>query len=140
MKLLTKLLFLFAITAMVSTGCKKDGEDSTPDQTTQAVGNYLGTYEEGSTGASLEFEDVEVEVTKTSNSEISIKMIVIPVIAVTTFSATMDSETTFTIPESSLPDQNVQGSGSIVNDNTIEIELTGVDDPSYKITYSGMRQ
>ena len=140
MKLLTKLFFLLSITAMITTGCGNDDEDNTPDLTAQATGTYIGTYEEGDASSSLEFEDVEVQVTRTSNSAINIKMIVIPGLAETDFQATMDTETTFTVTEFALPDQNVQGTGSIQNENTLELDLSGVDDPNYSITFSGLRQ
>lgn len=136
MKLLTKLFFLLAIAATVTTGCSDDDE---LDQTSVVVGTYLGDYSEGDASGSLEFEDVEVRVTSTSGSTINVRMIVIPGLAEMDFPATMDSETEFTISEVSLPDNNVQGTGSI-NDNTININLNDVDDPAYQISYTGTRQ
>lgn len=139
---LTKNFFLLILAIGIFTTSCGDNEDPEPDQTTQATGTYEGTYEEGESGSSISIDEVDAVVTKKSSSEIDISLQVIPGLASAEFSATMDSETTFTIPQFTLNDEELQGSGSIMNDNTLDIKLTGAgaSSPEYEITYVGERK
>ena len=103
------------------------------------VGDYTGTYEEGESGSSISFDDVEVEVTRVSDNEINIRVIVIPGLATTDFNATMDSETNFTVPDFDLPDGPMNGTGNLENGNTLNLNLSAVSSAN-EITYVGERQ
>jgi len=138
MKALSRMLMMFAaISAIALTSCSKD--DDEVDMTTQVVGDYNGDYKEGESGSSITIEDVDVKITKVSGSEIKVKIIVIPVLAETEFNATMDSETTFTVPDFELPDGPINGTGSLQNDNTLNLDLSAVNSAN-EITYTGERQ
>ena len=52
----------------------------------------------------------------------------------------MDSETTFTVPEFTLTEEQMKGSGTIQNENTLNITLEGVTTPGYQITYIAERK
>ena len=134
MKVLTRMLIMFAvISAVALTSCSKDEEDLTVN----VVGNYNGTYEEGESGSSITIEDVDVVVSKVSESEIKIKLIVIPGLAETEVNATMDSETAFTVQEFELPDGSMNGTGSLQGGSTLNLDLNGVGDYNNKITFIG---
>lgn len=139
MKALSRMVMMFAvISAITLTSCSKD--DDTPDMTATATGSYQGTYKEGESGSSISVEEVDATVTKVSSNEIKVKIDVLPGLASAEFNATMDTETTFTVPEFTLNEENLKGSGSIQNENTLNITLEGVTTSGYQITYVGERK
>lgn len=137
MKTFSRMLMMFAvISAVALTSCSKDEDDLT----VKVVGNYNGTYEEGEAGSSITIEEVDVIVSKVSETEIKIKLIVIPGLAETEVSGTMDSETSFTVAEFELPDGSMNGTGTLQNDNTLNLDLDGVGTYENEINYTGERQ
>lgn len=139
MKTFTRMLMLFAvISAVTLTSCSKDEEEA-PDMTTKVSGEYQGTYKEGEGGSFITFEEIDATITKVSSNEIKVKLDVFPGIT-SEFNATMDTETTFTVPEFKLGDETMEGSGSVQNENSLDITLDGVSTTGYQITYVAERK
>lgn len=134
------ILLLACTLFVVSTGCKKDEDTKTNDLTVKAVGTYNGTYKETSGGSSASTNDVDTGVTKQSDSEIKVVINVIPGFAAISFTGTMTDETNFTVAKFTFGDGDLEGSGTLENDNTLKISLDKVDSAGDKITFEGTRK
>ena len=141
MKTFTRMLMLFTvISAITFTSCSKDDKPSEPDMTTKVSGEYQGTYKEGEGGSFITIDEIDATITKVSSSEIKVIIEVFPGLASAEFNATMDTDTTFTVPEFQLNDERLQGEGSIQNENSLNITLEGVSSADYQITYIAERK
>lgn len=139
MKTITKmLLILSVIAAITTTSCSKD-KPIEVDLTTKVIGNYDGIYKEGRSDPYVSINNVDVEVTKVSESEIKIKLIVIPDLATAEFNATMKSDAAFTVPDFELNEGLMNGSGSIQNGNIFNLNLNAISTTN-KITYTGEKK
>jgi len=137
MKTFSRMLLMFvAVSTLALTSCSEDEVDLTVN----VVGSYSGTYEEGEPGSSITIEDVDVIVTKVSETEINIRLIVLPGLAETEVSATMTSETAFTVEQFELPDGSMDGTGTLDNENTLNLDLNGIAPFENNITFTGERQ
>ena len=67
-------------------------------------------------------------------------MQVIPGLAGGVCTADMTDETHFTVPQFTLNDDDLKGSGSLENDNTLKIDLEKVNSAGDKITFEGERK
>ncbi len=140
LKLNLSLLTMLAVAVLLSITACKDDDDGGNDLTAKITGTYNGTYEEGTSGSSISTDDVETDVTKESNSKIKVVIKVLPGLASVAFTAEMTDETHFTVPQFTLFDDDLMGSGSLENDNTLKVDLDKVNEAGAKITYEGLRQ
>jgi hypothetical protein len=123
------LLSLALLAALTAVQCKKD------DRADAFIGTYNGTFTVDNGSGALSFDDVDAEVTKSSDDELKIELA--PFGFTAEIRATATSESRLTIPSQTVFNETIEGTGQL---NGSTLTLTFTDSNGTETTYEGERQ